>query len=51
MSHKNNAAHQRAFKDKMRQDGFRQITVWVHQDDAQALKAYADQLKAERLQD
>jgi hypothetical protein len=30
MSHPDNNSHQRAYKERMVEKGFRQLTIWVH---------------------
>jgi len=38
MSHPNNNSHQRAYKDRMVEKGFRQLTIWVHDDLRETVK-------------
>jgi len=38
MSHPNNNSHQRAYKDRMVEKGFRQLTIWVHNDLRETVK-------------
>ena len=45
---KSNRERQADFKTRMRATGFQQLNVWVHRDDADALKAFADKLTARR---
>ena len=38
MSHPNNNNHQRAYKERMVEKGFRQLTIWVHDDLRETVK-------------
>jgi len=38
MTHPNNNSHQRAYKERMVEKGFRQLTIWVHNDLRETVK-------------
>jgi len=38
MTHPDNNSHQRAYKERMVEKGFRQLTIWVHDDLRETVK-------------
>jgi len=38
------AERQAEYRQRMRDEGFKQVLLWVHPDDRDKLKAYADKL-------
>jgi hypothetical protein len=45
---KTNKTKQAEFKTRMREAGFTQMAVWVHQDDKEKVRRYIDRLKRAR---
>lgn len=42
---------QKRYRERMNDAGYREIMLWVHDDDREALKEFAKQLREERDQD
>lgn len=48
---KTNAEHQKAWRERMREAGYKLMQVWAHPADWPAIKRYADRLRKRRERD
>jgi hypothetical protein len=49
MTDKHNLKRQHAYRDRMKEAGFKQFTVWAHFEDTHKVREYSNKLKDQRL--